>query len=180
MINESNPACHDCLPRFASCTKVLNSSVLSATVGRYLDLNRANWDWGVTILGTYNVVGKAFLLILSLLAIVIVRAGVVEYHHKRKDAAVISYVLLVACVFVTALIVAFDHHGHASGTGLGTHSFIDSAYIFSRVLESVAIAPQILLLSRLRGASRVVITYIGALGLYRFLYIVNWAWCVHA
>lgn len=121
-------------------------------------------------MGTYNVVGKAFLLILSLLSIVIVRSGVVEYHHKKKDAPIVSYVLLVACVFVAALMVVFDHHSH--------HSFIESAYVFSRVLESVAIAPQILLLSRLKGASRVVITYIAALGLYRLLYVANWAWFV--
>lgn len=126
-------------------------------------------------MGTYNIVGKALLLLLSLLAIVVVRAGVVEHHHKKRDAPMVSYVILIACVFVTAVIVTLDHQ---HGASFQSHSFIDSAYIFSRVLESVAIAPQILLLSRLQGASRVVITYIGALGLYRFLYVINWGWCV--
>ena len=127
-------------------------------------------------------VGKAFLLVLTLLAILIVRAGIVEYHDRKKDSATVSYVLLVAIAFVTAMIVAFGHRGihHVPGSNVEPgimHSFIDSAYVFSRVLESVAIAPQILLLSRLKGSSQVVITYIGALGLYRLLlYIINWIW----
>ncbi len=127
-------------------------------------------------------VGKAFLLVLTLLAILIVRAGIVEYHDRKKDSATVSYVLLVATAFVTALIVAFGHRGihhvpaASAEPGGFVHSFIDSAYVFSRVLESVAIAPQIFLLSRLKGSSQVVVTYIGALGLYRLLYIVNWIW----
>ena len=139
---------------------------------RYLDLDRANWDWGATVLGTYNVIGKALLLILTLLCILVVRAGIVEYHHLTKDSLAVSYMLLIPCVFITAIIMAFDHHE-------SSFSFIGSAYIFSRVSESVAIAPQILLFARLQGASRVVATYISALGVYRLLYIFNWAWYVH-
>ncbi len=124
----------------------------------------------MTALGTYNVLGKAVLLLLSVLAIVIVRGRFVDYHHAAKDNLGVSYMLLVPATFVTAIIVAFDHSN--------VHSFIDSAYVFSRVLESVAIAPQIVLLSRLQGASRVVVSYVAALALYRLLYIFNWMWCV--
>ena len=45
---------------------------------------------------------------------------------------------------------------------------------FSLWLESVAIMPQINILTKFGGAEPFILHYIAALGIYRFFYIINW------
>lgn len=55
-------------------------------------------------------------------------------------------------------------------------SLLEILWSFSVWLESVAILPQLFMLSKSGKAKSLTIHYIFALGLYRTLYIPNWFW----
>ncbi|QEU62874.1 Erd2 [Kluyveromyces lactis] len=55
-------------------------------------------------------------------------------------------------------------------------SFIQICWSFSLWLESVAILPQLFMLTKTGKAKQLTSHYIFALGLYRALYIPNWIW----
>lgn len=56
------------------------------------------------------------------------------------------------------------------------YSFSEILWAFSIWLESVAILPQLFMLQRTGEAETITVHYLAALGLYRLLYIPNWAW----
>lgn len=53
-------------------------------------------------------------------------------------------------------------------------SYWELSWSFSLWLESVAIMPQINILSKYGGAEKFILHYIAALGSYRFFYIIFW------
>lgn len=55
-------------------------------------------------------------------------------------------------------------------------SLLEITWSFSLWLESVAILPQLFMLSKTGKAKTLTTHYIFALGLYRSLYIPNWIW----
>lgn len=163
-------------------------------VSRYLDLDVTLGQWGKTVLGTYNILGKACFLVLSVIAICLVRFKFVKNYNVRADSAKFALSLLGCVSVVTMLFLMMErfdiahpflslpehhrgphshHHIHNSIT------FFTTGYAFSRVLESVAILPQVMLLSRVGGASPVVVSYVLSLGVYRLLYVFNWIYRYH-
>ncbi|CAG8555506.1 29812_t:CDS:2, partial [Racocetra persica] len=57
-----------------------------------------------------------------------------------------------------------------------TFTFIEVLWTFSIYLESVAILPQLFMLSRTGEAETITTHYLFALGAYRALYLLNWIW----
>ena len=55
-------------------------------------------------------------------------------------------------------------------------TLIELLWSFSVWLESVAILPQLFMLSKMGKAPSLTVHYIFSLGIYRFLYIFNWIW----
>nr|CAG8438064.1 11681_t:CDS:2 [Entrophospora candida]CAG8528531.1 12000_t:CDS:2 [Entrophospora candida] len=55
-------------------------------------------------------------------------------------------------------------------------TFTEVLWTFSIYLESVAILPQLFMLSRTGEAETITTHYLFALGAYRALYLINWLW----
>ncbi|CAH1762321.1 4946_t:CDS:2, partial [Entrophospora sp. SA101] len=55
-------------------------------------------------------------------------------------------------------------------------TFTEVLWTFSIYLESVAILPQLFMLSRTGEAETITTHYLFALGTYRALYLINWLW----
>ena len=78
--------------------------------------------------------------------------------------------LIPACAFMS--IVLNDHNVSDSYF----HCFQSFLWAFSIYLEAVAIIPQMTLLKRKKKVENLTANYIVALGLYRGMYLVNWAY----
>lgn len=129
-------------------------------VSRYLDLA---FRW----ISLYNTLMKLFFIGSSIYIIVLLqsakRSDPVAYKDMiLKDTFKIRYILAASAV----LALVFNER----------FSFIDVIWSFSLWLESIAILPQLFMLSKTRKAPSLTIHYIFALGLYRALYIPNWFW----
>ncbi|KAJ3378247.1 endoplasmic reticulum retention protein [Lobulomyces angularis] len=59
-------------------------------------------------------------------------------------------------------------------------TFVEILWAFSIYLEAVAILPQLFQLTRTGEAENITIHYLGALGMYRALYIPNWIYRYYA
>ena len=67
---------------------------------------------------------------------------------------------------------------YTCGVCLGFFSF-QILWTFSIYLESVAILPQLFMISKTGEAETITTHYLFFLGLYRALYLVNWIWRYH-
>lgn len=137
-------------------TQVLYALVF---ITRYLNIYR--------YISVYNTLMKVFFLVSSIYTVVELQ----KYKYKNPiayqemimaDAFKVQY-LLIPCV---VLAFVFNH-----GFGL-----IPLSQSFSMWLESVAIMPQLFMLSKSGKAPTLTTHYIFSLGLYRALYIPNWIW----
>lgn len=138
-------------------TQVLYALVF---VTRYLNLF-------TRYISVYNTLMKLFFIVSSIYTVVELQ----KYKYKNPiayqemimaDAFKIQY-LLIPC-----LVLAFVFN-----KGFG---FIPLNHSFSMWLESVAVMPQLFMLSKSGKAPTLTTHYIFALGLYRALYIPNWIW----
>ncbi|EDO18817.1 hypothetical protein Kpol_1028p93 [Vanderwaltozyma polyspora DSM 70294] len=128
---------------------------------RYLDLLTLNY------VSVYNTLMKLFFIISSIYIVVLLQRSKTTQPIAYKemilaDSIKIQYLLLGS--LVAALV--FNHK----------FTFLEIAWSFSVWLESVAILPQLFMLSKIGKAKSLTIHYIFALGLYRTLYIPNWIW----
>lgn len=110
---------------------------------------------------------KIFFIISSIYIVVLLqqskKSNPIAYKEMiMHDTFKVQYLLIGACV------LAFFLH----------HSFAPTALLwsFSVWLEAIAILPQLFMLSKSGKAASLTSHYIFALGLYRALYIPNWAW----
>ncbi|QLQ79029.1 hypothetical protein HG537_0B03760 [Torulaspora globosa] len=148
----------NCIDGVSLKTQVLYVLVF---VSRYLDLLTLHW------ISLYNTLMKVFFISSSVYIVVLLQRAKVNnaVGYKEmilRDSFKIGY--LVGASFVLALLF------HERFT------FIDVAWSFSVWLESIAILPQLFMLSKSGKAQSLTIHYIFALGLYRALYIPNWIW----
>lgn len=130
-------------------------------VSRYLDLLTFHW------ISLYNTLMKIFFISSSVYIIVLLQrakvTNAVAYKEMiLRDSFKIRYLLAASA----ALALFFNEK----------FTFIDVSWSFSVWLESIAILPQLFMLSKSGKAQSLTIHYIFALGLYRALYIPNWIW----
>ncbi|CAR29823.1 hypothetical protein ZYGR_0AD05100 [Zygosaccharomyces rouxii] len=130
-------------------------------LSRYLDLLTFHW------VSAYNTLLKIVFLASSFYIVVLLQRSKVTnpIAYKEmimKDSFKIQY--LLGGSFLLAL---FFHH---------KFTFFEVLWSFSVWLESVAILPQLFMLSKSAKAESLTVHYIFALGLYRALYIPNWIW----
>jgi len=127
-------------------------------VTRYVDL----FTHFVSI---YNSVMKAIFILSSFATIYLIFRKFKATYDKNHDTFRIEF-LAVPCA-VLALIINHDF------------SAMEILWTFSIYLESVAILPQLFMLSKTGEAETITSHYLFALGSYRALYIFNWIYRYH-
>lgn len=131
------------------------SQILFALVftSRYLDLF-------TNYVSVYNSVMKVFFLISSYGTCYLMWMKFKATYDRNHDTFRME--LLAIPALVLALIVNHEF------------TFMEVCWTFSIYLESVAIMPQLFMLSRTGSAETITAHYLFALGIYRGLYILNW------
>ncbi|EPB80846.1 ER lumen protein retaining receptor [Ancylostoma ceylanicum] len=131
------------------------SQVLFAIVfiSRYLDLF-------TNFISVYNSVMKVFFLATSIGTVYLMWVKFKATYDRNNDSLRIEFLVIPAAIL--ALLI--------------NHEFtvMEVMWTFSIYLESVAIMPQLFMLSRTGNAETITAHYLFALGSYRALYIVNW------
>ncbi|KFP52306.1 ER lumen protein retaining receptor 3, partial [Cathartes aura] len=136
------------------------SQILFALVftTRYLDLF-------TTFISVYNTVMKVIFLICAYITVYMIYVKFRKTFDSENDSFRLEFLL----VPVTGL------------SFLENHSFtpLEILWTFSIYLESVAILPQLFMISKTGEAETITTHYLFFLGLYRALYIANWVWRYH-
>uniref|UniRef100_A0A8B9BBC5 ER lumen protein-retaining receptor n=1 Tax=Anser brachyrhynchus TaxID=132585 RepID=A0A8B9BBC5_9AVES len=136
------------------------SQILFALVftTRYLDLF-------TTFISAYNTVMKVIFLICAYVTVYMIYVKFRKTFDSENDSFRLEFLL----VPVTGL------------SFLENHSFtpLEILWTFSIYLESVAILPQLFMISKTGEAETITTHYLFFLGLYRALYIANWVWRYH-
>ncbi|KAL2127935.1 hypothetical protein VTI74DRAFT_9948 [Chaetomium olivicolor] len=125
---------------------------------RYTDLFRESYAW--------NYFFKVFYLLSSFYTIAIMRY-VYPRTREREVAWKLSALILVACLVLSPFVMLIFHPSRY-------WSFVEWLWVFSQVLESVCVLPQLLLLRQTTIPTVITSFYIVFLGSYRALYLVNW------
>ncbi|XP_020290030.1 ER lumen protein-retaining receptor [Pseudomyrmex gracilis] len=139
-----------------SCAGISGKSqVLFAIVytTRYLDLFS-------TYISAYNTLMKIIFLTTSFSTVFLMYVKFKATYDHNHDTFRIEFLILPA--FVLALLINHEL------------SFMEVLWTFSIYLESVAILPQLFLVSKTGEAESITSHYLFALGSYRGLYLFNW------
>jgi ER lumen protein retaining receptor len=120
---------------------------------RYLDLF-------FSFVSIYNTVMKIFFLVSSFATVYLMYFKFRATNDKNHDSFRVEFILIPTAVL--ALVVNHDF------------SPVEILWTFSIYLESVAILPQLFLITKTGEAETVTSHYLFALGMYRALYILNW------
>lgn len=141
-----------------SCAGISGKSqILFAIVylARYLDLF-------TTFVSVYNSVMKVVFIGASLATIFLMFAKFRATYDRNHDSFRIEF-LIIPTIILSLLI---------------NHDFtvLEVLWTFSIYLESVAILPQLFLVSKTGEAESITSHYLFALGSYRGLYLMNWIW----
>ncbi|KAL6722711.1 hypothetical protein Aduo_017809 [Ancylostoma duodenale] len=131
------------------------SQVLFAIVfiSRYLDLF-------TNFISVYNSVMKVFFLATSIGTVYLMWVKFKATYDRNNDSLRIEFLVIPAAIL--ALLINHEF------------TLMEVMWTFSIYLESVAIMPQLFMLSRTGNAETITAHYLFALGSYRALYIVNW------
>ncbi|KAK9887764.1 hypothetical protein WA026_000079 [Henosepilachna vigintioctopunctata] len=139
-----------------SCAGISGKSqVLFAIVytTRYLDLV-------TTYVSLYNSIMKVVFLIASFATVYLIYVKFKATYDHNHDTFRVEFLILPA--FILALIINNEY------------SPFEISWTFSIYLESVAILPQLFMVSKTGEAESITSHYLFALGSYRGLYILNW------
>ncbi|XP_018397016.1 PREDICTED: ER lumen protein-retaining receptor [Cyphomyrmex costatus] len=145
-----------------SCAGISGKSqILFAIVytTRYLDLF-------TTFISAYNTFMKIVFIAASLATIFLMYIKFKATYDHNHDTFRIEFLILPA--FILALLINHEL------------SFIEVLWTFSIYLESVAILPQLFLVSKTGEAESITSHYLFALGSYRGLYLFNWVYRYYA
>lgn len=145
-----------------SCAGISGKSqILFAIVytTRYLDLF-------TTFISTYNTFMKIIFIVASLATVFLMYVKFKATYDHNHDTFRIEFLLLPALVL--ALLINHEL------------SFMEVLWTFSIYLESVAILPQLFLVSKTGEAESITSHYLFALGSYRGLYLFNWVYRYYA
>jgi ER lumen protein retaining receptor len=127
-------------------------------VARYLDLF-------TNFISLYNSVMKLFFLGSSIATVYLMFVKFKATYDRNHDTFRIEFLIVPSLLL--ALLINHDF------------SFMEILWTFSIYLESVAIMPQLFMLSRTGSAETITAHYLFALGSYRGLYILNWFYRFH-
>jgi len=128
-------------------------------ITRYLDLF-------TSFISAYNTVMKLFFLVSSLGTVYLMYVKFKATYDHNHDTFRIEFLLGPA-----VLLALFLNH---------EFSVMEVLWTFSIYLESVAILPQLFMVSKTGEAESITSHYLFALGSYRALYIVNWIYRFYA
>ncbi|KAH0954952.1 hypothetical protein HN011_000195 [Eciton burchellii] len=145
-----------------SCAGISGKSqILFAIVytSRYLDLF-------TTFISAYNTFMKIIFIATSLATVFLMYVKFKATYDHNHDTFRIEFLVLPA--FVLALLINHEL------------SFVEVLWTFSIYLESVAILPQLFLVSKTGEAESITSHYLFALGSYRGLYLFNWVYRYYA
>ncbi|XP_032684588.1 ER lumen protein-retaining receptor [Odontomachus brunneus] len=145
-----------------SCAGISGKSqILFAIVytSRYLDLV-------TTFISAYNTVMKIVFIATSLATVFLMYVKFKATYDHNHDTFRIEFLILPT--FVLALLINHEL------------SFVEVLWTFSIYLESVAILPQLFLVSKTGEAESITSHYLFALGSYRGLYLFNWVYRYYA
>ncbi|XP_011874741.1 PREDICTED: ER lumen protein-retaining receptor [Vollenhovia emeryi] len=145
-----------------SCAGISGKSqILFAIVytTRYLDLF-------TTFISAYNTFMKVVFIAASLATVFLMYVKFKATYDHNHDTFRIEFLILPA--FVLALLINHEL------------SFVEVLWTFSIYLESVAILPQLFLVSKTGEAESITSHYLFALGSYRGLYLFNWVYRYYA
>lgn len=141
-----------------SCAGISGKSqILFAIVylARYLDLF-------TTFVSVYNSVMKVVFIGASLATIFLMFAKFRATYDRNHDSFRIEF--LIIPTIILSLVINHDF------------TVLEVLWTFSIYLESVAILPQLFLVSKTGEAESITSHYLFALGSYRALYLINWIW----
>uniref|UniRef100_A0A914KXG7 ER lumen protein-retaining receptor n=1 Tax=Meloidogyne incognita TaxID=6306 RepID=A0A914KXG7_MELIC len=124
-------------------------------VCRYLDIF-------TNFVSIYNTVMKLFFISSSVATVYFIYQKFRATFDRNHDTCRIEFLVLPS--FVLAILINHDF------------SFFEVLWTFSIYLESVAIMPQLFMLSKTGSAETITAHYLFALGIYRGLYILNWVY----
>uniref|UniRef100_A0A8C4T8F1 ER lumen protein-retaining receptor n=1 Tax=Erpetoichthys calabaricus TaxID=27687 RepID=A0A8C4T8F1_ERPCA len=144
--------------RSKSCAGISGKSqVLFAFVftTRYLDLF-------TSFISIYNSVIKVVFLILTYATVYLIYIRFRESYDKENDTFRLEF-LLIPVVGLSFL----ENHDFSP---------LEILWTFSIYLESVAILPQLFMITKTGEAESITTHYLFFLGLYRALYLANWIW----
>ncbi|KAK4240977.1 ER lumen protein retaining receptor-domain-containing protein [Achaetomium macrosporum] len=127
-------------------------------VTRYTDLFSESYRW--------NYFFKVFYLLSSFYTIAIMRF-IYPRTREREVAWKLSAVILAGCLILSPFVMIIFE-------GKSMWSFQEFLWVFSQVLESVCVLPQLLLLRQTTVPTVITSFYIVFLGSYRGLYLLNW------
>lgn len=122
-------------------------------VTRYLDLF-------TTFISVYNSVMKLIFISASVATIYLIFAKFRATYDRNHDSFRIEFLLIPTAI----LSLVINHE----------FSLLEILWTFSIYLESVAILPQLFLVSKTGEAESITSHYLFALGSYRGLYLLNW------
>ncbi|XP_014483471.1 PREDICTED: ER lumen protein-retaining receptor [Dinoponera quadriceps] len=145
-----------------SCAGISGKSqILFAIVytSRYLDLV-------TTFISAYNTFMKIVFIAASLATVFLMYVKFKATYDHNHDTFRIEFLILPA--FVLALLINHEL------------SVVEVLWTFSIYLESVAILPQLFLVSKTGEAESITSHYLFALGSYRGLYLFNWVYRYYA
>lgn len=130
---------------------------------RYVDLF-------TNFISLYNTVMKCIFISTMAYIVYMMRVSLKASCSPEPEGTKLAYGLVPACAFLA--IVLNDHNVSDSYF----HCFQSFLWAFSIYLEAIAIVPQMALLRRKKVVENLTANYIVALGLYRGMYLVNWAY----
>lgn len=141
-----------------SCAGISGKSQILFTIvylSRYLDLF-------TTFISVYNSIMKVIFIGASAATVFLMFVKFRATYDRNHDSFRIEF-LLIPTVLLSLLI---------------NHDFtvLEVLWTFSIYLESVAILPQLFLVSKTGEAESITSHYLFALGSYRGLYLINWIW----
>ncbi|XP_069825003.1 ER lumen protein-retaining receptor 3 [Dendropsophus ebraccatus] len=144
-----------------SCAGISGKSQLLFAVvftTRYLDLL-------TTFISVYNTVMKVIFLLSAYVTIYLIYMKFRKTYDSENDTFRLEFLL------VPVIGLSF----------LENYEFtpLEILWTFSIYLESVAILPQLFMISKTGEAESITTHYLFFLGLYRMLYLANWIWRYH-
>ncbi|KAL7668260.1 hypothetical protein ACOME3_008970 [Neoechinorhynchus agilis] len=144
--------------RTQSCLGVSGKSICLYAivfVSRYLDLF-------THYVSAYNSFMKLFYISATFLTLYLIYKKFRVTYNWNNDTFKIQY-LIVPCL---ALALVINR----------AFTFLEIMWTFSIYLESVAVLPQLFMISKTGEAESITTHYLFALGIYRAFYIMNWAY----
>lgn len=141
-----------------SCAGISGKSQILFTIvyiTRYLDLV-------TTFISVYNTVMKVVFVGASVATVFLMFVKFRATYDRNHDSFRIEFLLIPTVIL--ALVVNHDF------------TVLEVLWTFSIYLESVAILPQLFLVSKTGEAESITSHYLFALGSYRALYLMNWIW----